>query len=142
MDGRILAVDLGEKNIGLAISDPTGTIASPLEVIRHTSGIIDAGQIAQKADEYDVQKIVIGIPITEGKGETPQTRHVKKFATILGEQTTIPIVLWDESFSTNRAQEIRQLMNVRRKARSGHLDNLAASVILQNYLEEGALNPE
>lgn len=142
MGGRILAVDLGEKNIGLALSDPSGTIASPLEVIRHISGLIDAGQIAQKAEEFQVRQIIIGIPLAEEKGETPQTRHVKKFAAILGEQTTIPIILWDESFSTNKAKEVRQLMNVPRKARSGHLDDLAAAVILQSYLEAGAPKQE
>jgi putative holliday junction resolvase len=135
MERRILAVDLGEKNIGLALSDQTGTLAAPLEVLKHVSGLIDAGLIAQKADEFKVVKIIVGIPVNDGERDNPQTRHVTKFVDILQSQTTIPIILWDESFSTNQAKEIRQLMNVPRKSRKGHLDDLAAAVILQSYLD-------
>lgn len=134
MTGRILAVDLGEKNIGLAMSDPTGTIASPLEVIRHVSGLIDAGVIAQKADESGAVRIIIGIPAND-ECDTPQKRHVKKFVELLRSQTNVPILMWDESYSTNQALEIRKLMNTPRKSRKGHLDDLAAAVILQSYLD-------
>jgi putative holliday junction resolvase len=135
MQGRILAVDLGEKNIGLALSDPTGTIASPLEVLQHVSGLIDAGQIAQKAVEFEVIRIIVGIPANDDEVDTPQTRHVQKIVNLLRSQTNIPIVTWDESYSTNQAKEIRQLMNTPRKSRKGHLDDLAAAVFLQSYLD-------
>jgi putative holliday junction resolvase len=137
MEGRILAVDLGEKNIGLALSDPTGTLASPLEVLQHVSSLIDAGLIAQKAEGFQAIKIIVGIPVNDDERDTPQTRHVKKFVDLLRSQTKIPIVMWDESYSTNQAKEIRQLMNTPRKSRKGHLDDLAAAVILQSYLDEG-----
>jgi putative Holliday junction resolvase len=137
MEGRILAVDLGEKRIGLAVSDPTGTLASPLEVLKHVSGLIDAGLIAQKAAEFKAIKIIVGVPVNDGERDNPQTRHAVKFVYILRSQTTIPIVLWDESFSTNQAKEIRQMMNSPRKSRKGHLDDLAAAVILQTYLDAG-----
>ncbi len=137
MEGRILAVDLGEKNIGLALSDPTGTLASPLEVLRHISGLIDAGLIAQKAEEFKVIKIIVGFPVNDDEREAPQTRHVKKFVDVLKSQTSLPVILWDESFSTNQAQKIRQLMNAPRKSRKGHIDDLAAAVILQSYLDSG-----
>jgi len=137
MTGRILAVDLGEKRIGLAISDPTGTIARTLETINHVSGVIDAGLIAQKASELMVVQIVVGIPISPEKNDSPQARHARKFADLLRTQTDAQIVFWDESLSTNQAQEIRRMMAVPQKSRRGHLDDLAAAVILQSYLDSG-----
>jgi putative Holliday junction resolvase len=135
MRGRILAVDLGEKRIGLAISDPTHTIASPLTVIQHTSRNFDAAQISQLCVENDVYLIVIGIPGTLDGEDSPQLRHAQKFMDALKDQVKIPIVTWDESYSTNNAQEIRRAMQVPVKKRQGHLDDLAAAVILQSYLE-------
>ena len=137
MTGRILAVDLGEKRIGLAISDPTGTIARPLETINHVSGVIDAGLIALKASELMVIQIVVGIPVSSEKNDNPQARHARKFADLLRNQTDVQIVLWDESLSTNQAQEIRRMMAVPQKSRRDHLDDLAAAVILQSYLDSG-----
>ena len=141
MTGRILAVDLGEKRIGLAISDPTGTIARPLETINHVSGVIDAGLIAQKASELMVIQIIVGIPVNPDNTDSPQARHARKFADLLRNQTDAQIVFWDESLSTNQAQEIRRMMAVPQKSRSGHLDDLAAAVILQSYLDSGDRKP-
>ena len=135
MEGRILGVDVGEKRIGIAISDPTGTIAAPLEVIQHTNRLVDSAQIAQLAAEHQVIRIIVGIPINEDIEETRQTRHIQKFVTSLKEQTAIPILTWDESFSTNNAQSVRRIMGVSKRDRSGHLDDLAAAIILQNYLD-------
>jgi putative holliday junction resolvase len=141
MEGRILAVDIGEKHIGLALSDLTGTIAAPLAVIEHVNRLIDAAQIAQLSSEHQVMQIVVGIPVNEDNRESPQTRHVMKFITALKEQSSIPVVTWDESFSTNTAQRVRQQMGVSKKDRSGHLDDLAAAIILQSYLDSQNLEP-
>ena len=135
MEGRILGVDVGEKRIGIALSDPSGTIAAPLEVIQHTNRLVDTAQIAQLAAEHQAIRIVVGIPINEDTGESPQTRHIQKFVIALKEQTTIPVLTWDESFSTNNAQSVRRLMGVSKRDRAGHLDDLAAAIILQNYLD-------
>ena len=135
MEGRILAVDIGEKRIGLALSDLTGTIAAPLSVIQHINRLIDAAQIAQLSSDHQVRQIVVGIPISDNNSDTPQIRHVMKFMDALKDQTPIPVVTWDESFSTNNAQRVRQQMGVSKKDRSGHLDDLAAAIILQSYLD-------
>jgi len=135
MEGRILAVDIGEKRIGLALSDLTGTIAAPLIVIQHINRLIDAAQIAQLSSEHQVRQIVVGIPINENNRDNPQIRHVMKFMDALKDQTSIPVVTWDESFSTKNAQRVRQQMGVSKKDRSGHLDDLAAAIILQSYLD-------
>jgi putative Holliday junction resolvase len=133
---RILAVDHGEKRIGLAISDATGTIAGPLKVIEHVSRPIDAAQVANLAAENNVELIVIGQSFNEEGHPNLAGRRAARFADALKEQTQIPLVLWDESFSTQDARAARIELGVSRKKRAGHLDQLAAQMILQSYLEE------
>lgn len=132
---RILAVDHGEKRIGLALSDPTATIASPFKVIEHVSRMLDAAQVANLAQENEVGLIVIGQSFDEEGLPNLAGRRAAKFAQALQEQTSIPVVLWDESFSTHDARVTRVELGVSRKKRSGHHDSLAAVVILQSYLE-------
>ncbi len=132
---RILAVDHGEKRIGLALSDPTATIASPFKVIKHVSRLMDTAQVANLAEENEVGLIVIGQSFDEEGMPNLAGRRAAKFAEALKEQTQIPIVLWDESFSTQDARASRIELGVSRKKRAGHHDSLAAVVILQSYLE-------
>ena len=132
---RILAVDHGEKRIGLAISDLTGTIASPLKVIRHLSRTIDAAQVAELAVNNAVDLMVIGQSFDEQGRPNLAGRRAARFADALKTQTQIPIVFWDESFSTQEARATRIELGVPRKKRGGHLDELAATMILQSYLE-------
>jgi putative holliday junction resolvase len=132
---RILAVDHGEKRIGLAISDSTGTIANPLKVIDHLSRVIDAAQVADLAVQNQVELIVIGQSLDEDGKPNLAGRRAARFADALQTQTQIPIVMWDESLSTQSARAARIEMGVSRKKRAGHLDELAATVILQSYLD-------
>jgi putative Holliday junction resolvase len=132
---RILAVDHGEKRIGLALSDPTATIASPLSVIKHVSRLLDAAQVANVANENDVGLIVIGQSFDEEGNPNLAGRRAAKFAEALKEQTNIPVELFDESFSTQDARATRIEMGVSRKKRSGHMDELAAVMILRSYIE-------
>jgi putative Holliday junction resolvase len=132
---RILAVDHGEKRIGLALSDPTGTFASPLTVIKHVSRLLDAAQVANVANENDAGLIVIGQSFDEEGPPNLAGRRAAKFAEALKEQTQIPVELFDESFSTQDARATRIEMGVSRKKRSGHMDELAAVMILRSYIE-------
>jgi len=132
---RILAVDHGEKRIGIALSDPTATIASPLNVIKHVSRLLDAAQVANIASENKVGLIVIGQSFDEEGHPNLAGRRAAKFAEALKEQTNIPVVLFDESFSTQDARAIRIEMGVSRKKRAGHMDELAAVMILRSYIE-------
>lgn len=132
---RILAVDHGEKHIGLAISDPTATIASPLKVIEHVSRLMDAAQVANLASENDVALIVIGQSYDEEGRPNLAGRRAAKFAEALKQQTQVPVILWDESFSTQDARATRIEIGVSRKKRSGHMDELAAVMILKSYLD-------
>ncbi len=132
---RILGVDHGEKRIGLAISDPTGTIAGPLRVINHVSRAVDAATVAALAAENDVELIVIGESFDEEGRANQAGRRAERFAEALKMQITLPILLWDESMSTADAREFRLEMGSSRKKRAGHLDDAAAAVILQSYLD-------
>jgi len=139
MNGRILAVDPGEKRIGLALSDPLGIAARPLRVLAHISRSMDAAQVAQIAQENEVVRIIVGQPVdAELGGDTPQGRRAARFADAVREQTRIPVELWDESYSTQDARGIRLEAGASRRKRSGHLDDVAASVILQSYLNARA----
>ncbi|MCC6299598.1 MAG: Holliday junction resolvase RuvX [Anaerolineales bacterium] len=132
---RILAVDHGEKRIGLALSDPTATIASPLKVIEHVSRLLDAAQVANLAAEHDAGLIVVGQSFDEEGKPNLAGRRAAKFADALREQTQIPVELFDESFSTQDARAAVIDMGVSRKKRAGHHDTLAAVVILRSYIE-------
>src|SRR5512140_2494677 len=132
---RILGVDHGEKNIGLAISDPTGTIAGPLNVIKHVSRAVDAAHVAALAAENNAEMIVVGLSFDEEGQANAAGRSAERFAEALQTQTSLPIVMWDESMSTQDAQQFRLEMGAPRKKRGGHLDEAAAAVILQSYLE-------
>lgn len=136
MTGRILGVDPGDRRIGIAISDPTGTIANPLMVLHHVARVVDAAQIARIAAEQGVEKIVIGCPYDSEGLPGPQARKAERFAEVIRMQTELPIELWDESGSTQAARAARIAMGARRAKRSGHLDELAATYILQTYLDE------
>ena len=132
---RILAIDPGEKHFGIAISDPTGTIASPLTVLKHVSRILDAAEIANLAHQHQVGLIVIGKSLDEEGRTTLQSQRADRLAEAIHQQSDLPIKMWDESFSTQEARHARIIMGTTRRKRKGHLDELAATVILQSYLD-------
>ncbi|MGD0752323.1 MAG: Holliday junction resolvase RuvX [Anaerolineales bacterium] len=132
---RILAVDPGSKRIGLAISDPTGTIANPLAVILHVARLVDAAAVAEQAASQAVRLIVIGQSFDDDGNPSFEGRRSIRFAEAIKSQTSIPVVFWDESFTTRDARAARLQMGATRKGRSGHLDDLAATALLQSYLD-------
>jgi putative Holliday junction resolvase len=132
---RILAVDPGEKRLGIAISDPTATIANPLTVLKHISRPLDAATIVQLAVEQQAGKIIVGQALDDENLPTPEGRKAARLAEAIQQQTDLPVELWDESGSTQSARLARRTMGVSRNKRSGHMDDLAATVILQSYLD-------
>ena len=133
--GKVLAVDPGQKNIGIALSDPAASIARPLVVIRHVSRLIDAAEIARLANENQALLIIVGMP-TGGQGEIiPQSRHSISLAEAIRSQSSLPVTLWDETGSTQSVKRSLVEMNVPVSKRAGHQDALAAAVILQSYLD-------
>ncbi len=135
---RILAVDPGSKRIGLAISDPTGTIANPLTVLAHVSRPLDAAAVAELAREHEAGLIVVGQSLGDDGQPSFEGRRAARFAETLKFQTNLPVVLWDEAFTTKDVRAARLQMNASRKDRSGHLDSLAATVLLQSYLDSNS----
>jgi len=131
---RILGIDPGEKNIGIALSDPTGTIATPVTVLKHVSRPVDAAAIAQIASENGAGLIIVGQALDTDGMPTFSGRQATRLAGALRTQTDIPIEFWDESHSTQTARSTQIALGTSRRKRRGHLDDLAATVILQSYL--------
>lgn len=132
---RILAVDYGHKNIGLALSDETATLARALLVLRHVSRIVDAAQVAEMAATHAAGQIVVGVSYYEDGALNTAGHSAARFAEALRQQTALPVLLWDESLTTQDARAARLTVGVGRKKRGGHLDDVAAAVLLQNYLD-------
>lgn len=132
---RILAVDPGSKNIGIAISDPTGTIANPLTILKHVSRAKDADVLSRLAAEHGAELIIVGQTLDENGVLTFEGRQATRLAAEIRTQTTLHVALWDESFSTREAHAARRKLGSPREKRKGHLDDLAATVILQSYLD-------
>ena len=132
---RVLGVDPGDKNIGLALSDPSATIANPLMVIEHVSRLIDAASIANVASQNGVSKIIVGQSLDIDGKPSFQGRKANRLAAAIRTQTDLPVILWDEAYSTQEARAAQIEMGVSRSRRRGHLDELAATVILQSYLD-------
>jgi putative Holliday junction resolvase len=133
---KVLAVDPGDKRIGLAISDELGMIANPLKVLQHVSREKDAQEIVELARMKGAEKIIIGCSYDENNLLTPQGRKVEKLADTIRSMGFSDVELWDEFESTKTAQATRREMGVKRSKRKGHLDELAATIILQSYLDE------
>ncbi len=125
---RILAVDPGDKRIGIAVSDPSGTIARPLFVIEHVSRQADAQSIVQHAVEYDAEMILVGIALDPSGQIGHQARKELRLVDALRTITELEIETWDETDSTQTAL---QLAGKRDKM----TDALAAAVLLQEYLD-------
>jgi putative Holliday junction resolvase len=133
---KVLAVDPGDKRIGLAISDELGIIANPVKVLQHVSRQRDAQEIVKLAKEKGANKIIIGSSYDEDNQLTPQGRKAEKLADTIRGMGFSEVELWDEFESTKTAIITRREMGVKRSKRKGHLDELAATIILQSYLDE------
>jgi putative holliday junction resolvase len=130
-----MAVDPGSKRLGVAISDPTATIANPLIVVKHIGRLVDAATVAELAKTNDAGMIIVGQSLDDDGSPTFEGRRAARFAETLKTQTDLPVVFWDESFTTQEARAARIEMGVTRKNRLGHLDSIAATVLLQSYLD-------
>lgn len=139
---RLLAVDYGEKRIGLAVSDPTGTIASPAGFIQRRAGKrAPIAEIVRRATELEVKGFVVGLPL-DGEGEeTERSQAARQVAEQLGLRTGLPVRLVDERFTTAAALRTIREMNGSTRGRKGDVDALAATVLLQHALSFDAPPP-
>ena len=138
--GRILALDVGERRIGLAISDETQTLARSLTVLQRRSKAQDFEALARLVREQDVRAIVVGLPLSLDGSEGPQARRIRRYATALSEALVAhglvtPVIFYDESLSTVTASQLMIASGRKRRDRRDHIDAVAAAVILQDYLD-------
>jgi putative Holliday junction resolvase len=132
---RILGLDIGDATIGMAISDPFGWTAQGLRTIRRTGIKTDINEIITIIEEYKVEKIVAGFPINMNGTLGPSSEKIKKFCTKLNEKTGLEIIYQDERLTTVAASRILIEADVSRKKRKQVIDTVAATYILQIYLD-------
>ncbi len=133
--GRVLALDVGDVRIGLAVSDLMGIIANPLETYNRKELSADVDYIVKLAGEREVDTIVSGLPKSLNNGESIQTAKVREFVSALEEKWGKKVVFVDERFTTASAQRVLIEGNVRRGDRKKVVDKVAAAIILQTYLD-------
>jgi putative Holliday junction resolvase len=139
-----LALDVGERRIGVAVSDAGGRIARPLATLQRSSKAEDFARIARLVREQAVDSLVIGLPLNADGSAGPQAQRIERYAAGLAESLRaggmdLPIAFWDEHLSTEHAQEAMIAAGRRVRDRRARIDAVAAAVILQDYLDEQQL---
>lgn len=141
VSGRILGLDIGDKKIGVALTDPFGQTAQPLVTLPRHSFASDCAELFKLLKEYRVKKIIFGLPIDLQGREGPQAKKVRffidGFEKFLAQQRyEAALEPWDESYSSQEAEKILLEADMSRKKRRKVIDKLAAVMILQSYLDE------
>lgn len=133
----ILALDLGHKHIGVAVSDGRKMIASPAETFRRRSQKEDFVYLAKLVKNHGADEIVIGLPIHLDGREGSMATRIRAYGLALSQALDLPVTFWDESFTTDMAVEALQAQGHSRKKmkKKGYLDAVAAALILQSYLD-------
>jgi putative Holliday junction resolvase len=136
--GRVLGLDLGERRVGVALSDPLGITAQGRETMTRHGRRKDLGALAALVREEDVQRVVIGLPLRLDGTAGPAAEEAQRFAADLESVIDIPVELWDERLTTVEAERAMTDAGVRRRKRRDHVDRLAAVLILQSWLDAQA----
>jgi putative Holliday junction resolvase len=132
---RILALDVGDRRIGVAVSDPSQILARSLEVIQRGSRQQDFAAVAGLVEEYEVEWVVVGYPRSLDGTAGEQAEKVERYVAALAEALTVPVLLWDERLSTVSAERLMREGGQRGRKKRERLDAVAAAVILQDYLD-------
>jgi putative Holliday junction resolvase len=133
--GRTLALDFGDRRIGIALSDPLGLAASPLMTLERTSWAHDFERIRGLVRENEVRRIVVGMPLDMDGGKGARARQTESFMDRLRGATGLPVIPWDERLTTVQAERILLSGDVGRARRRQVIDQLAAVIVLQAYLD-------
>lgn len=137
---RIMGLDVGDRTIGVAISDPLGLTAQGITTIRRTNLEEDLAQLSQLMNTYEVKQLVLGFPKNMNGTIGSQGEKALAFKNVLEKQFKMPVFLQDERLSTAEAERLLIKADLRRSKRKKVIDKLAASVILQSYLDSLARN--
>jgi putative Holliday junction resolvase len=133
--GRVLAIDYGERRIGLAVSDPTRTIASPAGFVTRRAGKRPpVAELVRRAMAHEATAIVVGLPLDDAGNETPRSEDVRRVAAELERRTGLAVTLVDERYTTAAALRAIQEMGGSTRGRRGDVDALAATILLQHAL--------
>lgn len=134
---RAMGLDVGDKTIGVAVSDLMGWTAQGMEVIRRKSLDYDLNRLKEIITKEEVIKIIVGLPKNMNGSIGPQAEKVLEFVEILKEETALEIILWDERLTTSAAERTLIEADVRRSKRRLVIDKMAAVLILQGFLDSG-----
>ncbi len=132
---RILGLDVGDRTIGVAVSDPLGWTAQGVKTIRRKSKKEDFQELEELMKEYNIKKIVVGLPKNMNGTLGPQGEKTEAFGEKLKNKYGLPVILWDERLSTRAAERTLIEGDVSRRKRKGIIDKMAAIHILQGYLD-------
>jgi putative Holliday junction resolvase len=132
---RILALDVGKRRIGLAVSDPLGLTAQGLETLERTRKREDFAALARIASDWEVSTILVGYPVNMSGEEGRQAEGIRQFAEELSARTGIPTRLWDERLTTVEAGRVLRQSGISIEKRARAVDRLSAVLLLQNYLD-------
>jgi putative Holliday junction resolvase len=133
--GRVMALDVGERRIGVALSDPTRTLASPLTTIRAVPRSTAVKRILTLIRDYQVTALVVGLPLTMNGDIGPQATLVQQFVDELRPLIAIPIAFVDERLTTVAAERMMIDLKIKPEQRRARIDEVAASIILQDFLD-------
>jgi putative Holliday junction resolvase len=131
---RIAALDIGEKRIGVAVSDPGGRVATPLKVL-DAAVLRDPGPLLRLLEEYGIGLVVVGLPLSLDGTEGPQARAVRASVARLGPALGVPVEFADERLSSAQARRALGDAGLSDRAKRGRIDMAAASLFLQSYLD-------
>ena len=134
---RSLGLDVGDKRIGVALSDPLGIIASPFTIIDCQDEATDIGAIVNIITQQQVERIIVGLPRSMDGSIGKQAEKVQAFTQKLGSHTEVPVEFRDERLSTVSAKRLMQTVATKKTKRRARADAVAAALILQGYLDEG-----
>jgi len=132
--GRILALDLGKKRIGLALSDPLGLTAQGLPTLQRVNIRTDLAELDRLAAQYDVVLILLGLPLHMSGDEGRQAQHAREFARRLADWTGREVRLWDERLTTREAQRVLKSSGISIAIRARAVNQLSAQILLDSYL--------
>ena len=135
LPGRLLALDVGDRRVGVAVSDLSRRLARPLTIIVRRSKREDFAKIARLLEEQSGTGLVVGYPLNMDYTVGPQARRVQRYADALEQALSVPVILWDERLSSEEAAERLRAAAGNRRRRKKYLDDAAAAVILQEYLD-------
>lgn len=133
--GRLLGLDIGSKTVGLALSDPMRTVASPVETIRRKKFTADAARLCAVVADREVRGLLVGLPVNMDGSEGPRCQSVRQFVRNLAPILDLPTAFWDERLSTAAVTRTLLDADMSRKRRGEVVDKMAAAYILQGALD-------